>query len=139
MLALLVIETTDVLFAVDSIPAVLAITDEAFLVFTSNIFAILCLRSMYFALAGMIARFRYLKYSLVVLLGFIGVKLLLTHHYQVPILTSLFLIIAILTTGIAASILITKKTEPPAITPPKIKIPEPDKSTSKNQTIAAGK
>jgi tellurite resistance protein TerC len=70
------VESTDLLFAVDSIPAIFAITTDAFLVFTSNVFAILCLRSLYFGLAGMIERFRYLNVSLAVILGIVGVKML---------------------------------------------------------------
>ncbi len=79
---LLVVETTDVLFAVDSIPAVLAITLNAFIVYTSNVFAILGLRSMYFALAGIMEMFEYLHYGLSVILIFVGLKMLLSHYYQ---------------------------------------------------------
>ena len=74
--ALVLIEATDLLFAVDSIPAIFAVTSDAFLVFTSNIFAILCLRSLYFGLAGMLAKFRYLRVSLALILGLVGVKML---------------------------------------------------------------
>lgn len=77
VVALVLVESTDLLFAVDSIPAIFAITTDAFLVFTSNVFAILCLRSLYFGLAGMIQRFKYLNASLAVVLGFVGVKMLL--------------------------------------------------------------
>jgi tellurite resistance protein TerC len=76
MVALVLVETADLVFAVDSIPAVFAITSDAFLVFTSNIFAILCLRSLYAGLAGMLARFRYLRVSLALILGLVGVKML---------------------------------------------------------------
>jgi tellurite resistance protein TerC len=75
-LALIMVETTDLIFAVDSIPAIFAITADPFLVFTSNVFAILGLRSLYFALAGMMDKFRYLKYSLALVLGLVGVKML---------------------------------------------------------------
>ena len=76
MVALLLVESTDLIFAVDSIPAVFAITTDAFLVFTSNVFAILCLRSLYFGLAHMLEKFRYLKTSLALILGLVGVKML---------------------------------------------------------------
>ena len=104
-LVLLVVESTDVLFAVDSIPAILAITRDPFIVFTSNVFAILGLRSLYFVLAGAIGRFRYLKLSLVILLIYVGIKLLLAHHYPISTLVSLGIIAGILATGVVASIL----------------------------------
>ena len=74
--ALLLVESTDVIFAVDSIPAIFAVTTDAFLVFTSNVFAILCLRSLYFGLAHLLVKFRYLKTSLALILGLVGVKML---------------------------------------------------------------
>ena len=104
MVALILVETSDVMFAVDSIPAVFAITRDPFLVFTSNVFAILGLRSLYFALAGMMEKFRYLKISLVVLLAYVGVKMLLSHHYPIPNLVSLAIIAGILAVGVLASI-----------------------------------
>lgn len=104
MIVLLVVESTDVLFAVDSIPAIFAITDDPFLVFTSNVFAILGLRSLYFALAGMIDKFRYLKPSLVFVLAFVGVKMIISHHYPIPTLVSLSVILGILLVGVLASI-----------------------------------
>lgn len=104
LLALILVETSDIMFAIDSIPAILAVTRDPFLVFTSNVFAILGLRSLYFALAGMMARFRYLKMSLVFLLAYIGVKMLLAHHYPIPNLVSLVIIGGILAVGVAASI-----------------------------------
>lgn len=110
-LVLLIVESTDVVFAIDSIPAILAITTDAFLVFTSNVFAILCLRSMYFALAGMMDKFRYLKTSLVFILAYVGVKMLLSHplkdryDLEVPTWFSLLLICVILAVGIVASIM----------------------------------
>ena len=76
MVALVLVETTDLIFAVDSIPAIFAITTDAFLVFTSNVFAILCLRSLYFGLAGLVVKFKYLKVSLAVILAIVGVKML---------------------------------------------------------------
>ena len=104
LMALLLVETSDIMFAIDSIPAILAITRDSFLVFTSNVFAILGLRSLYFALAGIMDRFRYIKTSLVFLLGYIGVKMLLSHHYPIPNLVSLAIIGGILFIGIAASV-----------------------------------
>jgi len=107
-LVLLFVESTDLFFAIDSIPAVLAVTRDPFLVFTSNIFAILGLRSIYFALAGLIYKFKYLQASLVVLLGFVGVKMLLAHTYPIPIVASLTIIISIFVVGVLAS-MVTRK------------------------------
>ena len=101
--ALVLVEFTDLMFAVDSIPAIFAITRDPFLVFTSNIFAILGLRSLYFVLAGLMEKFRYLKMSLVFLLAYIGVKMMLVHHYPIPPLTSLAVIAGILSVGVLAS------------------------------------
>ncbi|HLF35683.1 MAG TPA: TerC family protein [Cyclobacteriaceae bacterium] len=101
---LVVIETTDIMFAVDSIPAIFAVTTDAFIVFTSNVFAILGLRSLYFVLAAFMKRFHYLKMSLVFLLAFIGVKMLLVHFFKFPILVSLAIIAGILGVGVIASI-----------------------------------
>ena len=105
LLSLAIVETTDLLFAVDSIPAVLAVTLDPFLVFTSNVFAILGLRSLYFALAAMMSRFRYLKMSLVFVLAYVGVKMLLSHHYPIPAVVSLAVVGVILGIGVAASLL----------------------------------
>jgi tellurite resistance protein TerC len=102
--ALVMVELTDVVFAVDSIPAILAVTRDPFLVFTSNAFAILGLRSLYFAVAGLMAMFRYLKYSLVLILAFVGMKMLLVSHYHVPNVVSLGIILGTLGIGILASI-----------------------------------
>ncbi|MEO2052431.1 MAG: TerC family protein [Allomuricauda sp.] len=104
-IALVVIEFTDILFALDSVPAILAITSDPFLVFSSNIFAILGLRSMYFFLAHMIKKFHHLKYSLVAILSFVGIKLILAHHYSFPEWLSLGFIAVALLTGIAISLL----------------------------------
>jgi len=109
-LVLLVIESSDVLFAVDSIPAIFAITHDPFIVFTSNVFAILGLRSLYFALEGMLHRFRYVKASLVVLLGFVGLKMILSHHYPISTPFSLGIIAVILAAGIGASLLAAPET-----------------------------
>jgi tellurite resistance protein TerC len=103
-LALILVETSDVMFAVDSIPAIFAVTRDPFLVFTSNVFAILGLRSLYFALAGMMETFRYLKISLVFVLAYVGVKMMLAHHYPIPNLVSLAFIGGILAVGIIASL-----------------------------------
>ncbi|MBM3999229.1 MAG: TerC family protein [Planctomycetes bacterium] len=105
-LALLVVESSDVMFAVDSIPAVFAVTQDPFIVFTSNVFAIMGLRSLYFAVAGMMNLFHYLKTSLVVLLAFIGVKMLLTHHVEIPNPVSLAIIATILAIGVGASLIV---------------------------------
>ncbi len=102
-LVLLMVESTDVLFAVDSIPAIFAVTQDPFLVFTSNVFAILGLRNLYFAIAPLLNRFKYLKQSLVVILAFVGVKMLLSHTYPIPTPTSLSMIIGILGAGVLAS------------------------------------
>jgi tellurite resistance protein TerC len=88
-LVLLVIETTDLVFAVDSIPAILAITRDTFIVYTSNVFAILGLRSFYFALAGMFDKFRFLKVGLAIVLTYVGLKMLLSNFYKIPTILSL--------------------------------------------------
>jgi len=101
---LLFIDFADVVFAVDSIPAIFAVTQDSFLVFTSNAFAILGLRSLYFAIAGMMAMFHYLKISLVFILGFIAIKLILVHHVTIPNVVSLLVIVGMLGIGILASV-----------------------------------
>jgi len=101
--ALVLVEFSDVMFAIDSIPAIFAVTRDPFIVFTSNIFALLGLRSLFFVLAGLMDRFRYLKTSLAYLLGYIGVKMMLSHHYEIPNLVSLAIIGGILTIGMLAS------------------------------------
>ncbi|HXV63293.1 MAG TPA: PGPGW domain-containing protein, partial [Vicinamibacteria bacterium] len=116
-LALLVVEFSDVVFAVDSIPAIFAVTQDPFLVFTSNVFAILGLRSLYFALAAVMAGFRYLKMSLVYVLGFVGVKMLLSHHYPIPTFLSLSVILGILGVGIAASFVGRGRDTAPLVSP----------------------
>ena len=117
LLALVLVETTDIMFAVDSIPAIFAVTRDPFLVFTSNIFAILGLRSMYFVLAGVMEKFRYLKSSLVFVLAYVGVKMLLSHHYPIPNLISLAVICGILSVGVLASIW-PKPPDPAALASP---------------------
>ena len=106
---LLFIDFADVVFAVDSIPAIFAVTQDPFLVFSSNAFAILGLRSLYFAIAGMMAMFHYLKISLVFILGFIGIKLMLVHHYKIPDGVSLSVIVGMLAIGVLASIMTKSK------------------------------
>lgn len=105
LLALLVIESTDVLFAVDSIPAIFAVTRDPFIIFTSNVFAILGLRSLYFVLASALERFRYLKMSLAFILAFVGVKMILAHQHPIPTMISLAVIAGILVVGVIASVL----------------------------------
>ncbi|MEZ0181675.1 MULTISPECIES: TerC family protein [Flavobacterium] len=109
--ALIVIEVMDVLFAVDSVPAILAITSDPFLVFSSNIFAILGLRSMYFFLANMLAKFSYLEYSLVAILAFVGLKMLLHDFIHVPEWASLGFIALSLLVGIMVSLKFGKEKE----------------------------
>jgi tellurite resistance protein TerC len=109
--ALVMVELTDVVFAVDSIPAILAVTQDPFLVFTSNAFAILGLRSLYFAVAGLMVMFRYLKYSLVLILAFVGVKMLLVSHFHVPNLVSLGIILGTLAGGVVASLWAARREE----------------------------
>lgn len=111
---LLVVEFTDILFAVDSIPAIFSITDDSFLIFSSNIFAILGLRSLYFFLSGMLDKFKYIKVALVFVLMFVGCKMI--FHHQLTILKehswiSLIVILAALTTGVIASIISNRKAE----------------------------
>lgn len=109
--ALVVIELTDILFALDSIPAILAITADPFIVFSSNILAILGLRSMYFLISRMLAKFRYINYSLVVILAFVGVKMLLAHHVKFPEWVSLSVISVSLLAGVLASLFIKETDE----------------------------
>ena len=104
--ALIVIELTDILFALDSIPAILAITADPFIVFSSNILAILGLRSMYFLVSRMIEKFRFINYSLVVILSFVGLKMLFSHYLELPEWVSLTVISVSLVAGILASVFI---------------------------------
>jgi len=107
-LVLMVIETSDVIFAVDSIPAIFAVTTDPFIVFTSNIFAIMGLRSLYFLLADLNGRFHLLKYGLALVLVFVGVKMLIVDFYKVPIGLALGLVAVILLSSVAASLLATR-------------------------------
>ncbi len=106
---LLFIETTDVIFAVDSIPAILAITNDPFIVYTSNVFAILGLRALYFALAGIMSLFHYLHYGLSVILVFVGGKMALTDLYKIPVEHSLMVVLGILVISVVASKLFPPK------------------------------
>lgn len=108
-IVVLVVEVSDLIFAVDSIPAILALTNDPFIVYTSNVFAILGLRSLYFALAGMHKFFRFLKVGLSIILIFIGVKMILSSIYPIPILIALIIIAVILFTSIIASLVFTEK------------------------------
>lgn len=111
---LLVVETTDLLFAVDSIPAILAITRDAFIVYTSNVFAILGLRSMYFALAGMMEMFRYLHYGLSLVLISVGAKMLLSHYFEIPTPVALAAVAGVLAISVIASMANPKKKAAPS-------------------------
>ena len=108
---LLVVETTDILFATDSIPAILAITRDPFIVYTSNVFAILGLRSLYFALSGMMKLFHYLNYGLSVVLMFIGAKMLLPEKYQLPTWVALAVVAGVLAASVLLSVVFPKKDE----------------------------
>jgi tellurite resistance protein TerC len=112
--ALVAVETTDIMFALDSIPAVFAVTMDPFIVFSSNLFAILGLRSLYFLLSGLLDRFVYLKTGLAALLVFAGVKILVSSVYKIPIWLSLVVIVLILGTAIVASLIAThpRRAEP---------------------------
>lgn len=108
-LVVILIEATDLIFAVDSIPAIIAISDDPFIVYTSNVFAILGLRSLYFALSGIEKYFQYLKYGLSAILIFVGVKMSITDLYKIPINLSLIVIVVILAVAMLASVLLQKK------------------------------
>lgn len=108
-LVLVLIELSDVIFAMDSIPAIFAITDDPFIVFTSNIFAILGLRALYFLLADMAARFHLLKFGLALVLMFVGIKMLIAEWFKVPVAVSLAVVVAVIGTSILLSLLATRK------------------------------
>lgn len=105
VLALLIVESTDLVFAVDSIPAIFAITLDPFIVYTSNVFAILGLRSLYFVLAGAVGKFYYLKFGLSVVLTFVGVKMVLADFYKIPIAVSFLVVALVLMVAIVASLM----------------------------------
>ncbi len=108
-LTLLFVETSDIMFAIDSVPAIIAISRDPFVVYTSNIFAILGLRSLYFAAAGILPLFHYLHYGLSFILGFIGVKMLISDFYKIPVEISLLLIGSAVFISVVASLLVKKK------------------------------
>ena len=108
-LTLLLIESTDILFAVDSIPAIIAITRDEFIIISSNIFAILGLRALYFALAGVVDMFVYLKYGVALVLFFVGVKMLLSDFYTISTVTSLCIIVSVLGSSVILSLLKKKR------------------------------
>lgn len=105
LIVLVMVETTDLIFAIDSIPAIFAITTDPFIVYTSNVFAILGLRALFFALAGVMGIFHYLKYGLAIVLSFVGVKMVLTDIYKIPIGISLAIIAGVLTISVVASLI----------------------------------
>lgn len=111
LLVLVMVETSDLLFATDSIPAIFAVTTDPFLVYTSNVFAILGLRSLYFLLANAVTKFRYLKLGLALVLSFVGVKMLVVEffHYDIPTAVSLGVILSVLFSSVVASMMIPEK------------------------------
>jgi tellurite resistance protein TerC len=108
-IVLIVIETSDIIFALDSIPAILAITYDPFIVYTSNVFAIFGLRALYFAIAGMMRVFRYLQYGVAVILVFVGLKMGVSEIYKIPVHTALAVIFAMLALSIIASVVFPDK------------------------------
>ena len=111
LLVLMVVEVTDLVFAVDSIPAIFAVTTNTFIVYTSNVFAILGLRSMYFLLAGVVDKFRYLRVGLAIVLTFIGLKMLISHWYLIPTLISLAVVAVVLVGSVVASLVVSPEGE----------------------------
>ncbi len=108
-LTLVFVESSDIMFAIDSVPAILAVSKDPFVVYTSNIFAILGLRSLYFAAAGVLPLFHYLHYGLSFILGFIGVKMLLSEFYKIPVEVSLLLIGSAIFVSVMASLIVKKR------------------------------
>jgi len=126
LLVLMVVEVTDLVFAVDSIPAIFAVTTNTFIVYTSNVFAILGLRSMYFLLAGVVDKFRYLRFGLAIVLTFIGLKMLISRWYHIPTKASLAVVAVVLVGSVVASLLVSAEGEktitvdlPPDFDPPR--------------------
>ena len=111
-MVLLLVETTDLIFAVDSIPAILAITTDPFIVYTSNVFAILGLRSLYFALAGVMRLFQYLHYGLSAILVFVGTKMLLSDFHNIPVTYALPIVASILLGSIICSLFKARNSTP---------------------------
>ncbi len=130
-IVLLVIETTDVIFALDSIPAILAITTDPFIVYTSNVFAILGLRALYFALAGMMELFHFLNIGLAIILAFVGVKMLLSRIYEIPVAIALGVVALTLVLTVAASVCFPKPLHRSVSTLPPHNPPAAKKSTDK--------
>jgi TerC family integral membrane protein len=132
LLVLIVVEITDLVFAVDSIPAIFAITRDTFIVYTSNVFAILGLRSMYFLLAGVVEKFRYLRTGLAIVLTFIGVKMLLgAVSIHIPIQLSLVFVALVLVGSVVASLLMPAPDDAPKIEvdlPPDYDLPDEEDS-----------
>lgn len=108
-IVLVVVDFTDLVFAVDSIPAVLSISSDPFIVYTSNVFAILGLRALFFALSGMMDLFRYLKYGLSIILSFVGVKMVLSHYVHIPVEWALFVVVMVLAMSVALSLVHKQK------------------------------
>jgi tellurite resistance protein TerC len=132
-ITVLVVETTDLIFAVDSIPAILAVTSDPFIVYTSNVFAILGLRALYFAIAGMIQRFQYLHYGLSAILVFVGMKMLLSSVYKIPVGFALGVIAAILLVSVVSSIVRSREiASGPASADRSTKETNPQASSEKN-------
>ncbi len=111
-IVLIIVEFTDLIFAVDSIPAILAVSKDTFIIFTSNVFAILGLRALYFALAGITQYFYYLKYGLAAILSFVGIKMIISGYYKIPITLSLIVIFVLLLISILASVFFPAKKLP---------------------------
>jgi len=139
-LALLIIEASDVVFAVDSVPAVFGVTRDPFIAFTSNVFAILGLRSLYFALAAVMNSFRYMKVSLVLVLGFVGVKMLLSQWFALDQGISLAVILTLLAGGVVASLFAKDEDKPPAPTanakesPPRDRVAHESTQSTREET-----
>jgi tellurite resistance protein TerC len=130
LLVVLLVEVSDVLFAIDSIPAIFAITDDTFIVYTSNVFAILGLRSMFFLLAAVVDRFVYLKYGLALVLVFIGIKMLIVDFYKIPTGISLLVLSVLIGGAVAASLIFPpRRLQPPMGTAP-VHGPPPDAESS---------
>ncbi len=117
-LVLVIVDVTDLVFAIDSIPAIFAVTKDPFVVYTSNVFAILGLRSLYFLLAQVIDRFHLLKYGLALILAFVGVKMLLSYWVEIPIGAALLVVVGVLAAAIIASALIPPRGAKPVRAPP---------------------
>ncbi len=132
LVVLVIIESTDLVFAIDSIPAIFAVTDDPFIVYTSNVFAVLGLRALYFLIAGIIDLFVYLRYGLGFVLSFVGVKMLLVDIYKIPIGTSLGVIAGILTISVIASLLFPPKHAEAQI------VPQPPASGDNKKISASG-